>query len=61
MSTSSHSAARYSTAWRDLRWSQEEKAIARKAVDLLSRGNWTQSFGRPGTGHKPAKAGRTVS
>jgi hypothetical protein len=34
MSTSSYSAGRYSTAWRDLRWSQKEKAIARKAFDL---------------------------
>ena len=38
MSTSSYPAARYSTTWRDLRWSQKEKAIARKAFDLaLSR------------------------
>jgi hypothetical protein len=29
-----YSAARYSNAWRDLRWCQEEKAIARKAFDL---------------------------
>jgi Photoprotection regulator fluorescence recovery protein len=34
MATSSCSAAGYSTTGRDLKWSREEKAIARKAFDL---------------------------
>jgi hypothetical protein len=34
MATSSHSAVRYSTVWRDLKWSREEKTIARKAFEL---------------------------
>ena len=34
MATSSHLAVRYSTAWRDLKWSREEKTIARKAFEL---------------------------
>jgi hypothetical protein len=34
MATSSHSTAHYTATGRDLRWSREEKTIARKAFDL---------------------------